>query len=372
MGTVMALVTIPRIICGPLAGAVVDQYDRRRLIILGDAVRGISILLVAFLALRGVLEIWMIMAAAVVSGICASFFNPAIESVLPDIVPEGQLLRADSAYQMATTGADMLGQSLGGILYGLVGAPFLFLADGISYLFSAATEVFIDVPERERKREEITLAEDLKEGIRFLWKYKAVVRTIVISFFINFFFGMIRVLIIPWFTHSAHLGEQRYGILNAVISAGMIAGMAVLSVVNVQAKQKYRLYLMSLFLFIACIGAGALVNCYPFILFSFFAAFVFQFIFNAVFHTALMQKIPAEQRGKVLAVKTTLGMAVSPPGNFIGGVLGEFIAPRVLIAASAAAAMIIAAAVLLHSDVKTFLNDAAPHTVDTRSERNDD
>lgn len=142
MGTVMALVTVPRILLGPAAGVFVDRYDRKKLIVFGDVVRGVSVLFIAFAAWNGFLEIWMVMLAAVISGICASVFNPAIESVLPDIVPSDNMIRANSAYQAATTGADVLGESLGGILYTVIGAPFMFLIDGISYLFSACTEVF--------------------------------------------------------------------------------------------------------------------------------------------------------------------------------------------------------------------------------------
>lgn len=233
MGTVMALVTIPRIICGPLSGVIVDRTDRKKLIIFGDVIRGLSILFIAFAANRGILEIWMIMLVAVVSGICSSFFNPAIESVLPDIVPEQNITKAASSYQIATTGADILGQSVGGSLYTLVGASVMFLIDAASYLFSAATEVFIQIPKVKRKNLNFTFWEDFKDGIRFIFQYEGLVRTIIIAFFINFLFGMIRVLIIPWFTNSTHLGMAKYGILNAFQSAGLIIGMVVLSFINI-------------------------------------------------------------------------------------------------------------------------------------------
>ena len=60
MGTVMALVTVPRILLGPAAGVFVDRYDRKKLIIFGDVVRGVSVLFIAFAAWNGFLEIWMV------------------------------------------------------------------------------------------------------------------------------------------------------------------------------------------------------------------------------------------------------------------------------------------------------------------------
>lgn len=147
----------------------------------------------------------------------------------------------------------------------------MFLIDGISYLFSACTEVFLEIPKIERKGVKVTFREDFREGLRFIWKHQGVVRIIGMSFLINYLFGVIRVLIIPWFTGEEKLGMARYGILNGVQSIGLVAGMA-----------------------------------------------------------------------------------ISPLGNFAGGVLCVYADPRMLIVVHCAAAMIIAAALVVHPTVKEF------------------
>lgn len=356
MGTIMALVTFPRVLFGPILGVMVDRSDRKKLIVLGDLLRGLSILAVTCALWGGVLEIWMLMLVAVLDGICSAFFNPAIESSIPDIVPDENLVRANSAYQIATTGADIFGQSLGGAIYALIGAPVMFLANGISYLFSAGTEVFIQIPKVATEKEKGTFREDFKEGIRFVLRYEGMLRVIVMSFFINFLFGIIRVLIIPWFVDSPQLGMARYGVLNAVQSIGVLAGMAVMSVVTVKVHQKYACYKTALFLFIAMIGIAVLCNWYWLILLLFFGAFGFQIVFNIIMNATVMQRTPGDKRGKVSAMKTTLGMAISPFGNFVGGLLGEAMDPRTVIFVSALLAMFIVAGIVLHPTVKEFLN----------------
>lgn len=356
MGTVIALVTIPRIIFGPLSGVIVDRYDRKKLIILGDIIRGLSILFIAFAFKNRNLKIWMIMIVAIISGICSSFFNPAIESVLPDIIPSENLIQANSIYQIATTGADILGQSIGGILYTLIGAAAMFLINGLSYLFSAITETFINVPKIEHKNSNITLKKDLQDGIQFIFQYKGLVRSIMMAFFINFLFGMIRVLIIPWFTESAHLGMAKYGILNAAQSMGLIIGMLILSIITIKSQYKYQLYIASLLIFIISIGIGTFFNQYILILLLFFIAFGFQFVFNTILNSTILLKTPINKRGKVIATKTTLGMAISPLGNFAGGVLCEFIAARTLIIINTIISIIAVIIIAVNPDVKSFFN----------------
>lgn len=357
MGSIMALVTIPRIVLGPISGVIVDRWDRKRLIVLSDIICGIGIMMIALLASNNLLEIWMIIVMAMILGVCSSFFNPAVESILPDIVSKDKLIKATSSYQMATIGADIFGQSMGGVLYPLLGAPMMFLINGISYIFSSISELWINVPRVQRKKAKVTFKKDFIEGLKFILKDEGLVRLLGICFFINFLFGMIRVSMIPWFVNSSHLGMERYGILNAFQSVGLIIGMISLSVVKIKSQDKYRLYLISVFIFIIGIGLEAVLNNFILILIFAVLSFGFQFVFNTLLNSTLMLKTPMEKRGKVSSTKITIGMAISPVGNFIGGILCEFLNPRLLIILNSLLGLLIVSIIVLHPSVKKFFND---------------
>lgn len=356
MGTLMALVNIPKIILGPFMGVLVDRADRKKLIIIGDIIRGVSIILIAIAALNNHLEVWMVMVVGIVLGGCSTFFNPAIQSVLPDLVPQGELLRANSSYTMATTGADIIGQSIGGFIYGIVGAPIMFLLNGISYLMSGLSESFIEVPKIERKNINVTFKEDFIDGIKFIFKFQGLVRTIIMAFFINFIFGMIRVLIIPWFLSNPDLGMTKYGILGAVQSLGIIFGTIVLSFIVIKPKMHYILYLIGLIIFAGGVLLATIINQFSFILICFFISFCFQFIFNTLARSTILLITPQDKRGKVMSTIATLAMAISPIGNFIGGVLGEFINPRIVIIGVSIFAIIVICILIIHPSVIHFLN----------------
>lgn len=154
VGMIMGIVTIPRIILGPFAGTIVDRYNRKMLIVWADFIRGISIVAVSFLAYNDMLKVWMLMAVAVIDGVCATFFNPAMETVMPMVVPEDKLVKANSIFGMGQSAADIIGQTAGGALYKLLGAPMIFLINGISYIFSAGTETCIKVPYDKTAKQE--------------------------------------------------------------------------------------------------------------------------------------------------------------------------------------------------------------------------
>src|SRR4030042_2993101 len=86
MGTIMAATMIPRVLIAPFAGVYVDRHSRKLLLIVTDVIRGVVILLIGIAALSNRLEIWMLFIAAIAIGIGTAFFNPAVNSILPDIV----------------------------------------------------------------------------------------------------------------------------------------------------------------------------------------------------------------------------------------------------------------------------------------------
>lgn len=309
----------------------------------------------SFLAYNNMLKVSLLMVVAVIDGICATFFNPSMETVMPMVVAEDKLVKANSIFGMGQSAADIIGQTVGGVLYELLGAPLIFLINGISYIFSAGTETFIKIPYDKSHKEENSIWQDMKQGFSYIYNSKGLFWVIVMSFFINFLFGNIRVLLIPWFTYTKGFGEARYGLLNGACSAGMIIGMLILSIVTVKDSVKYYVYKLSVFAFIGFVSLGAIVNRFWIVVICFILAFMFQIVFNMLLNATVMVNTPENMRGKVSAVKLTLCMAASPVGNFIGGFIAEVVSPRMGIIYSGAIALVISFVILRKKDIREYM-----------------
>ena len=229
----MAASVIPRVLVGPFAGVIVDRTDRKWLLVLMDAARGIVVLGVAIAALLGVAQLWMVFVAGIVIGLCASFFNPSISSVIPDIVKRDQLVRANSFFSMIHGASGIVGSSFGGVIYATIGAPLMFLVNGISYVFSAGTEVFIKVPATHKKREPSHFMTDMRQGLGFVWQTTGLRFLMLTAGVINFLASAGMVLMIPYFESTPWLGPARYGVAMAVLTAAMLLGMGVMAAVKV-------------------------------------------------------------------------------------------------------------------------------------------
>jgi MFS family permease len=149
MGILMMLSMLPGVLLGPLAGTFADRYSKKMIIVVSDLLSGLSMTGLAFVFIfrpnQVDLLIFLLFLVAIINGIFQAFFGPSILSAIPELVPRQKIPAANSLNQFSFQFSRILGQSTGGILYGLLGAPLLFLIDGLTFLFSSFSESFIQI-----------------------------------------------------------------------------------------------------------------------------------------------------------------------------------------------------------------------------------
>jgi DHA3 family macrolide efflux protein-like MFS transporter len=338
MGTLMAASALPRILIAPFAGVLVDRCNRRNMIVLMDLIRGIVITAVGIAALLGIVQIWMVFGAGVTLGICAAFFNPTVSSTLPDIVPRDKIIQANSALNMVGTGTSILANPLGGFMYQLLGAPIMFLTNGISYLVSAFTEIFIKVPNIERKvsledsmqSTKESFKQDLKGGFKFVWNFKGLRYLIITGAFLNFFANMGIILILPLFQRTQALGAGKYGVAIALLTGGMFTGMGLISIIKVPYEKRLGIFMISSVIFSIGFAAFPMVS-FNYMLVLLFIAGFFNAIVNTLISATLQLTVPQEMRGKVFSIMNTVCGGLVPIAMAVGGILAEFIAIKYII-----------------------------------------
>jgi len=331
MGFLSALTMLPRIVLGPFAGVFVDKWNRRNIIVLTDFIRGIVITFVGIAGIFGFIQVWMVFIVGIISGLCSAFFGPAVNSIKPELVHESKFVKANSVTSLATSGMDMIGSAIGGVIYVAIGAPYMFLANGISYLISAFTEIFITEPKREKKAEKITFVEDFKEGFRFLWNFKTLRNLFLLASLLNLFVNAAFILILPYFKSMPFLGPEKYGLFMASIPMGMLVGSALLSIISIKKNQKFKIYKFGALICLGLLPFVVIVENFYVMIPIAFISFLFNVIFNTIFNSAIMLVVPSDKRGKIGALMNTISGGLQPIGTLVGGILGEFMPIRAAI-----------------------------------------
>jgi MFS family permease len=161
--------SLPQVLLVLLSGVLADRLDRRALMIAGDLIRCAAIGTIGLLSIADVLTIPIMVALVVVFGVGQATFQPAFQAIVPDIVPERLLVRANSVDQFVRPFALMiLGPALGGLVVGLFGPGTAFVADAGSFVFSAVMVAMIRTRRRRHDdRRHASVLDDVAEGLRF-------------------------------------------------------------------------------------------------------------------------------------------------------------------------------------------------------------
>lgn len=364
---------VPAILLGPFGGTLADRMSRRKLLILADLVRGVSAVALAALVLlvpgrSGTILVGLLILSAIM-GVCDAFFRPAISASIPDLVPEGDVTRANSANRLALDVSTFLGQGSGGVFFRLIGPGVLFLIDGLTYFFSALCVSLIRLPPppppkalgwREAGAD---FWRELKLGLRYVAGRKGL-RYILFLAPLDSFFMIMIVVLLPFYVEDfLRVTPDWYGFLVAAFGAGSFLGSVAAGATNIAGRRRTWAYL-------ACAGGfGAAAVTFGFVrspwlaLGWLFAAGAMSG-FNTIHALSLAQvTTPNELRGRVLGLLETLGFSTMPLAAGVAGVVADLLDRNIpLVYAGCGAALIAVALVLAGKrEVREFLAyEAAP------------
>lgn len=163
MALVLALSAVPGILTAPFAGVVIDRADggrgssvfgsKKTILAAADLTRGACVIALGAAALLGhaPLRLLLLAGAAVSAG--GAFFTPCLRASLPLLIEKSRLTRANSLLNLAYRVTETAGSTAGGVLYALLGAPLLFLFDGVSFLFSGALSLLLKMEPTPTQKE---------------------------------------------------------------------------------------------------------------------------------------------------------------------------------------------------------------------------
>lgn len=354
MGTLMAASTLPGVLVSPFAGVLIDRCNKKRLFILMDAIRGIITVLLAAAAYRGQIAIWMVFVVGIVLSICGAFFGPGIQSTVPDMVPKSKIANANSLFSIVSAGSNMIGSVAGGFLFQTLGAPVLFLFNGLSFLFSGASLPFVKIPKNIQK-EELHFFQDMADGFRYMWHQTGLRMILIIAALSNFFSFIGIVLFLPLCQSTPSLGAGKYGVLMGSFMAGTMAGFLLFSIVSVKPKNKLKLFIAASIISNICIVIAINQPIFTIMVLFLIVAGFFNSAVNVLLISTVQASTEQEVRGKVMSFITMTTQGLTPFAMAIGGILGGIFPIRTVISAAFLTVLIIMIPAFFSKSFKKYL-----------------
>jgi MFS family permease len=332
MGTIMAASALPRILISPFVGPWVDRWRKNRILVWSDLVNGIIVLAATVIIYMNLLEVWMVFIVAIVSGIASAFFSPASTAIVPDLVPPEKMTNAGSVNSMINSATEILATPAGGFLYTAFGAPLLFLLNGVSYILSAISEMFIKVkPHVHDDAADYSCWKDFKDGIRYTMSNIGIRNFFLLAAFMNFMLNAAIITLMPYFQRTEGLGPEKYGFAMSVFTVGMFFGGFVMSLLKVTNKNRLVIEVAGITISLVTFAVSLLFG-YTWTLILFFIGGFMIVVVNVIIGAVLQLVIEPTKRGKFFAFSSSISAGLTPLGMALGGIISDnFAIPYVML-----------------------------------------
>jgi DHA3 family macrolide efflux protein-like MFS transporter len=353
---------LPQVLLGPFAGALVDRWNRKTVMMVSDSFIALVVVALAFLYGTGAIRLWHVFLAMFTRSLGGAFQWPAMQATTTMMVDRESLSRVAGMNQSLMGLAAIVAPPLGAFLMQVIPIQTILLIDVATAVLAVGSLFIIKVPQPSRELTEVlrlkTILSDMREGAVFVWRWKGLRIIMGMSMLINFLMNPAFSLLPLVVTNHFNGGAVELGWLQSANGVGMIAGGLLLGAWG-GFKKRVVTAMTSLVI------SGVFIVIFSFMppeLFLVAIGCVFVFaVFNAMangtFFSSLQAVIPPEMQGRVFTILMSLSGGMTPIGlAFAGPVsdsLGLFIWFRiggVVLALMGAAAFFIPAVMNLEEE----------------------
>jgi DHA3 family macrolide efflux protein-like MFS transporter len=331
--TILSMATLlgmlPMVLLSPFIGPLVDRFNKKALLIVPDLVAAaFAILLFISGTFFHQLPIWLIFAALLVRSVAQTFQMPTIQSILPIMVPDDQLTRANGQLGMVQSANMIISPALGAFLFAVLPLPWLILLDVLGAIIGVALLMVVHIPTITHAIEQVHVLSDTKLGLQQLIQNRGLWAITIIGALFTLLF-MPAASLYPLMTMGYFHGTVgQAGLIEMVYAGGMLTGGALISLFG-KWSDRIKLVLLAYVVIGITIGASGLLpgnqtGFYWFVALNVLAGIATPF-FNTLLMAMIQQSYPPQQLGRIMGIINALLSLTGPVGLIFAGPLADAI-----------------------------------------------
>lgn len=319
LATMAVLGMLPQVILGPFIGALVDRWDRQKVMIIADSLIALVTFCLAILFFTGKMQISFLYISALIRGTFGVFHWTAMQASTSLMVPKDQLSRVAGMNQTLQGMLSIAAPPLGALVVGALPLYGIMMIDVITAIIAISPLLFVRIPQPENVNMEIVspraVLSDVREGLRYVWKWPGLLIVLFMATVINFLLNPTGALTPLLVTRHFQGNAWHLSALESAFSLGMIGGGILLSVWGGFKKR-----ILTSVVFLAVMGAGVLITgtAPAALIWLAVAGNVIGGIANPLVNgplfAILQSRIAPEMQGRVFTLVGSLAAAMSPLG----------------------------------------------------------
>ena len=325
MGIMSSISMFVTMFLSPFSGSIIDKVNRKWVMVGIDMMQGVLMIIVGILAYTQRLNVPIVLIAALLASFGSVFYSPASSTLMLDIIPRDDMVRGQSIFSGASTIVSMVGTAFSGVMVAFFGVPLIVIINGLSNIYSAISELFINVPKTINQGAEINLSgiiTDIKTAVKTILSEPCLKIFVPSALLLNLLGAGAFSLMLP-FCLEKDFSVDMYGYLMSIWTAASLVSVVILGAIKFSPKARFWIMALSF-------TASTILLAFGYLSRSFLALCIFASLGaitntagNTIFNASLMLALPEENRSAILGFlqsASTGGMALS---TLIYGLLGD-------------------------------------------------
>lgn len=318
---------LPMSLFSPIAGIAADRYNRKFISIFSDMTMGMIALIYAVLLFFLDLPVWTVFVMLCVRGIGSTFQQPAIQSIIPQLVPKDQLVKTNGWMQLLNSGSFLLGPVIGASLYSIFPMSVVLMSDVVGAILASVALAVVKIPKLEKtENEKQRFVTEIKEGLQVFREDKKLFYIVIAEALCMFFYAPLSsfypLMTSDYFDLSAMYGSA----VELSFAIGMIVSSLLFSSV-LKVERKIRVSFIGLLgMGIASVICGVIPPVY--IGWFFFAASCMCLGVAENVHTIpltayIQETVAPKKMGRAFSVLTLISSVPMPVGLLFSSPIAE-------------------------------------------------
>jgi MFS family permease len=316
----------PAVLITPIAGALVDRYNRKLSMMLSDLAAVVSTLAVLILFLAGRLQVWHLYVTGAFAGFFGAFQFPAYSAAITLMVPKKEYARASGMLSMAEFGSMIFSPILAAFLLSFIEITGILLFDLATFMIAIFTLLVVTIPQppvsQEGAESRGNLWRESTFGFKYIYDRPGLLGLQLVLFFLNLFFTMATTLFSPMILARTNNNTTALGIVESAIGVGGVAGGVFITLWGGPKRRIHGVLggVISSMLGVAAFGFGQ--STLFWMVMGFLGVFFLPMI-NASNQAIWQVKIPPDLQGRVFSVRGLIAQISSPLAMLISGPLAD-------------------------------------------------
>jgi MFS family permease len=354
LGLVGLVRAVPVLLLSGVAGTLADRMDRRRILVIAQAVMGTSALLLGLLVQFGAARIWEVMILAAISSTGAAFDAPTRQSLVPLIVHKRDLMNAIGLNSAAFNGPAIIGPAIAGVLVASIGVAPCFYINAVSYVAVIAAILMMTPKPPVGNIHRPGIWQEMVEGVRYMHASGAPFAILILSTIVAIV-ARPYIQLLPAFAKGViGGGPTALGVLGSAAGAGALTGSIVTAFIGMRRHRGLLLLGSAAASGVTLVIFGATRSIVPAAI-ALVALGASIMLFMGMANTLLQTYTRIEMRGRVMSLYTMTFLGLMPLGTWLlGSAAGLSSLPATFVAAGGTIAIVAGVAAWKATDLRAL------------------